>query len=155
MDRLMLLKESGKPDEHRGVGTSADPGLGWGTSLVHSNLLFTVRSPTSPQDVVPKYRPVTKRPFIASSGSGSRRYFLESASKTIDNDVVLVLCHHAEAALSRMKRPTKKASASTDPKDQALRERMAAAYFDLGKLMDNQEYQEEAEAFYKKAQKME
>ncbi|KAG0220937.1 hypothetical protein BGX31_010349 [Mortierella sp. GBA43] len=31
---------------------------------------------------------------------------------------------------------------------------MAAAYFDLGKLMDNQEYQEEAEAFYKKAQKM-
>ncbi|KAI8346738.1 hypothetical protein B0O80DRAFT_430695 [Mortierella sp. GBAus27b] len=47
--------------------------------------------------------------------------FLENANKTTDHDILLVLCHHAEAALSRMKALTKKTSTSADPKDQALR----------------------------------
>ncbi|KAG0200341.1 hypothetical protein BGX31_004074, partial [Mortierella sp. GBA43] len=71
-----------------------------------------------------------------------------------DRDVVLVLCHHAEVVLAQMKRSTKKASTSTDPKDQALRERIAAAYFDLGKLMEGREHHEEAKVFYNKAQKL-
>ncbi|KAG0214598.1 hypothetical protein BGX31_001053, partial [Mortierella sp. GBA43] len=80
--------------------------------------------------------------------------FLDGANRTIDHDVLQVLCHQAEAALSRMKRRTKKIVASTDPKDQALCERIASAYLELGRLMDNQDCREEAEAFYAKAKKV-
>ncbi|KAI8346737.1 hypothetical protein B0O80DRAFT_430693 [Mortierella sp. GBAus27b] len=82
--------------------------------------------------------------------------FLESTSKSSDSDIVLILCHHAEAILSQIKRSTKKsATTAADSEDQAQRERVAEAYFNLGRLMDDQEYREEAKAFYKKAQKLE
>ncbi|KAI8346012.1 hypothetical protein B0O80DRAFT_491370 [Mortierella sp. GBAus27b] len=81
--------------------------------------------------------------------------FLEGAKKANDGDVVLILCHHAEAALSQAKGSAKKATTSTDPEEQALRERVAEAYVNLGRLMDGREYRVEAEALYKKAQKLE
>ncbi|KAG0195622.1 hypothetical protein BGX31_006004, partial [Mortierella sp. GBA43] len=80
--------------------------------------------------------------------------FLEGAKKANNDDVVLVLCHHAEAALAQAKSSTKKGSTLTDPDEQDLRERVAEAYFDLGKLMDDRQYRDEAKALYKKAHKL-
>ncbi|KAG0230111.1 hypothetical protein BGX31_005987, partial [Mortierella sp. GBA43] len=79
--------------------------------------------------------------------------FLEGTNKSTDCNIVLILCHHAEATLSAMKRPSKKSTTATDPEEQDQHARVAEAYFNLGKLMDDREYREEAKAFYKKAQK--
>ncbi|KAI8346093.1 hypothetical protein B0O80DRAFT_431112 [Mortierella sp. GBAus27b] len=79
--------------------------------------------------------------------------FLDGAKKAKDDDVVLTLCHHTEAALSQAKGSTKKGSASTDPED--LCERIAEAYVDLARLMEGREHRVEAQALYKKAQKLE
>jgi hypothetical protein len=81
--------------------------------------------------------------------------FLDGAKKAKDDDVVLILCHHAETALSQAKGSTKKGSNSTDPEEQTLRERIAEAYVDLASLMEGREHRVEAEALYKKAQKLE
>lgn len=78
--------------------------------------------------------------------------FLDNAYKIGDIDVALVLCQHAEGALTQARGTTKKVS-RTEPEDQALRERIATAYFDLGKLLDSQDLQAEAQAFYKKSEK--
>lgn len=44
--------------------------------------------------------------------------FLESTSKSSDSDIVLILCHHAEAILSQIKRSTKKsATTAADSED--------------------------------------
>ncbi|KAG0213905.1 hypothetical protein BGX31_001183 [Mortierella sp. GBA43] len=79
---------------------------------------------------------------------------LDGANKTTDHDVLLVLCHQAEAALSRIKRRIKKIAASTDSRDQALRKRIASTYCELGRLMDTRHCREEAEALYLKARKL-
>ncbi|KAF9931591.1 hypothetical protein BGZ65_004811 [Modicella reniformis] len=80
--------------------------------------------------------------------------YLENAYKTNDKDVALVLCHDAEVALTQAKNATKKIE--TQPKDagdQSLRKDVAAAYIDLGKLLESQGYQNEAKALCKKAEK--
>ncbi|KAF9938154.1 hypothetical protein BGZ65_000304, partial [Modicella reniformis] len=81
--------------------------------------------------------------------------YLENAFKTKHNDIALVLGHDAESALAQVKNTSKKAL--THPKDveeQALREGMASAYIGLGRLLDSQGYPVEAQAIYKKAEKL-
>jgi hypothetical protein len=80
---------------------------------------------------------------------------LEGTNKSNDRDIVLILCHYAEVTLSPIKRPSKKSIATAGSEEQAQHGRIAEAYFNLGKLMDDRECREEAKAFYKKAQKFE
>ncbi|KAG0234726.1 hypothetical protein BGX31_004465 [Mortierella sp. GBA43] len=80
--------------------------------------------------------------------------YLKNAYRTKDHGVSLVLCHDAEAALSQAKSANKKYHGHpNDAGYQALREGVAAAYIDLGKLMEVQGYQDEAQTIYKKAEK--
>jgi hypothetical protein len=80
--------------------------------------------------------------------------YLENAYRTTDNDIALVLCHEAEVALSQTKNANKKYPVRpNDDGHQALREGVAAAYIDLGKLLGRRGYQDEAQAVCKKAEK--
>ncbi|KAF9932807.1 hypothetical protein BGZ65_004333, partial [Modicella reniformis] len=80
--------------------------------------------------------------------------YLENAYKTKDKDVALVLCHDAEVALTQAKNATKKNKPQPkDAGDQALRKDVADAYIDLGKLLESQGYQKEAQALCNKAEK--
>ncbi|KAG0218027.1 hypothetical protein BGX31_011710, partial [Mortierella sp. GBA43] len=81
--------------------------------------------------------------------------YLENASKTDDHDIVLVLCQHAEVALSEAKSTFKKASSSSNPEDQVLSKSVATAYYRLGKLLENQDYHDQAQEFFKKSKKLE
>ncbi|KAG0234983.1 hypothetical protein BGX31_004386 [Mortierella sp. GBA43] len=76
--------------------------------------------------------------------------YLENAIRANDNNVVLVLCHNAEVALSQAKNPFKKSSSNSEDRDSRL---VAAAYFDLGKLLEGQGHQEGAQALYKRCKK--
>ncbi|KAF9352827.1 hypothetical protein BGX34_011945 [Mortierella sp. NVP85] len=80
--------------------------------------------------------------------------YLENAYTTADRDIALVLCHETKVALSQAKSADRKYPAH--PKDtgyQSLRDGVATAYIDLGKLLEKQGYQDEAQAIYKKAEK--
>jgi hypothetical protein len=80
--------------------------------------------------------------------------YLDNAYRTKDHDVALMLCHDAEVALAQAKRANRKYP--VHPKDagyQALLDGVAAAYIDLGKIMESQGYQQEAQAICKKAEK--
>ncbi|KAF9924898.1 hypothetical protein BGZ65_008083, partial [Modicella reniformis] len=77
--------------------------------------------------------------------------YLENAYKTKDKDIALVLCHDAEIALIQAKNAIK--TQTKDVGDQTLREGVAAAYIDLGKLLESLGYQNEAQALCKKAEK--
>ncbi|KAF9937990.1 hypothetical protein BGZ65_000684, partial [Modicella reniformis] len=80
--------------------------------------------------------------------------YLENAYKTKDQDIALVLCHDAEVTLSQAKNNTKKnRTLPKDAGDQTLREGIAAAFIDLGKLLESQGYQDVAEVICKKAEK--
>ncbi|KAG0196762.1 hypothetical protein BGX31_005178, partial [Mortierella sp. GBA43] len=82
------------------------------------------------------------------------KVFLQNAYNADDHDVALVLCHHAEATLSQAKGGAKKPSASSSsPEDQSIREDVATAYFNLGRLLDHYGHRDEAQAFYKKSEK--
>ncbi|KAK3810124.1 MAG: hypothetical protein J3Q66DRAFT_443682, partial [Benniella sp.] len=80
--------------------------------------------------------------------------YLENAYKIEDPDIALVLCHEAEAALSQGKSANKKLRAhQNDARHEALREGMATAYIDLGKLLEKRGYQGEGQAMCEKAEK--
>ncbi|KAG0222670.1 hypothetical protein BGX31_008961 [Mortierella sp. GBA43] len=79
--------------------------------------------------------------------------YLEIAHRTDSNNVALVLCHHAEVALSQAKGTTKKSFAS-DLEDQVMKKKIAAAFFSLGTLLENRGYRQQAETFYKKCKKL-
>jgi hypothetical protein len=78
---------------------------------------------------------------------------LENAYNLDDHDIALVLCQHAEATLYQAKGGTKKSSATTDPEEQAIREKIATAYYNLGELLENQGHPNVARAFFKKSEK--
>ncbi|KAF9997522.1 hypothetical protein BGZ65_006899, partial [Modicella reniformis] len=81
--------------------------------------------------------------------------YLENAFKATDHDIVLILCHDAEAALAQVKSSSKKILIhSEDSEEQALREGVATAYIGLGKLLDNQGYPDEAQTLYEEAEKL-
>ncbi|KAF9346027.1 hypothetical protein BGX34_004272, partial [Mortierella sp. NVP85] len=74
--------------------------------------------------------------------------YLENASKAQDPDIALVLCHDTEVSLSQVKKGVRHAD------DQFLREGIATAYIDLGRVLDSRGHHNEAQASYKKAEKL-
>ncbi|KAK3810142.1 MAG: WD40-repeat-containing domain protein [Benniella sp.] len=80
--------------------------------------------------------------------------YLENAYRTKDQDIVLVLCHEVEAALSQAKSASKKLhTQSGDAQYQAMRDGVATAYVDLNKLLERQGHPDVALAIMKKAVK--
>ncbi|KAF9347363.1 hypothetical protein BGX34_003200 [Mortierella sp. NVP85] len=80
--------------------------------------------------------------------------YLENAYRTADHDIALVLCHEAEAALSQAKSANKKIHAPPgDTHYQVLRDGVAAAYIDLGKLLERQGHPDLAHSICKKSEK--
>jgi len=80
--------------------------------------------------------------------------YLENAYKTTDHDIALLLCHDAEVALTQAKNANKKIHTRPGDTDyQVLRDGVAAAYIDLGKLLERQGYPDVGEALCKKAEK--
>ncbi|KAF9356793.1 hypothetical protein BGX34_009760 [Mortierella sp. NVP85] len=74
--------------------------------------------------------------------------YMESAWRTDDNDVALVLCNDTEMALAQAKKAVKRAE------DPCMKEDIAKAYMDLGNILKGRERASHAEISYKKAQKL-
>jgi hypothetical protein len=80
--------------------------------------------------------------------------YLENAYKAVDDDIALLLCHDAEVALSQAKSANKELHPQPgDINYQALRDGVAVAIIDLGKLLERQGYAGAAHTIYKKAEK--
>ncbi|KAF9931765.1 hypothetical protein BGZ65_004738, partial [Modicella reniformis] len=80
--------------------------------------------------------------------------YLENAYKTMDKGIALVLCRDAEATLIQAKSATKKHPIHLkDVGSKILKEGIASAYIDLGKLLHGHGYRVEAQAICKKAEK--
>jgi hypothetical protein len=75
-------------------------------------------------------------------------FFLDGAGKAQDRDIALALCHETELTLFQ----SKKSAKCTD--DQTVRQGIAVAFIGLGKVLDIHEHRTEAQAIYKKAEKM-
>ena len=74
--------------------------------------------------------------------------YLDNARKTTDPYVALVLCHDTEVSLAQAVRGVKRL------KVPVVRQVIAAAYVQLGWLLKSRSLLEEADAFYKKAEKL-
>jgi len=74
--------------------------------------------------------------------------YLDNARKTTDLCIALALCHDTEASLSQAVRSSKRL------KIPVVRKGIATAYAQLGWLLKNRSLHDEAEAFYKKAEKL-
>jgi len=74
--------------------------------------------------------------------------YLDNARKTTDPYIALTLCHDTEVSLSQAARGSKRM------KLPVVREGIATAYVQLGWLLKNRRLHDEAEAFYKKAEKL-
>ncbi len=79
--------------------------------------------------------------------------YLETARKTKDLEIALVLCDDAEASLSQMKKAVRKAHAPETLADQTLRDKIATVYFEHGKVLDQLGQADRAQTSYKKAKK--
>jgi hypothetical protein len=80
--------------------------------------------------------------------------YLENAYEAPDNDIALVLCRDAEVALSQVKSANKRDPIRPGHAEyQVLRDGIAAAYIDLGKLLERKGYPKESLAFCKKTEK--
>jgi len=76
------------------------------------------------------------------------RVYLENARQMTDVKLSLVLCHDTEVSLSQAKRAAKHADNPT------LKEGIATAYIDLGRLLYDRDHHVEAQTSYKKAHKL-
>ncbi|KAI8346703.1 hypothetical protein B0O80DRAFT_490923 [Mortierella sp. GBAus27b] len=76
--------------------------------------------------------------------------YLDNACKATDRDIILVLCHDTEVALTHVK---KAAKAKQHQEDMNMRERIAMVFVNLGDLLQKQGHQEEAQAFFKKSER--
>jgi len=74
--------------------------------------------------------------------------YLENANNANDTNISLVLCHDTEVSLSQAKKAIKYSE------NQALVDGIAAAYTDLGKLLERRGHGTEAQVSYKKAEKL-
>ncbi|KAF9945701.1 hypothetical protein BGZ65_010466, partial [Modicella reniformis] len=74
--------------------------------------------------------------------------YLENANKTKDLNITLVLCHDTETSLSQARKGAKR------DEHQAVREGVTTAYIGLGRVLENRGHLIEAQASYKKAEKM-
>ncbi|KAF9351382.1 hypothetical protein BGX34_000590, partial [Mortierella sp. NVP85] len=79
---------------------------------------------------------------------GLANVYLEYAGKAQDTDIALVLCHDTELALSQAKKGTKGGD------DQTMRQEIATSYLGLGRVLAIRGYISEAQAIYKKAEKL-
>ncbi|KAF9995676.1 hypothetical protein BGZ65_008691, partial [Modicella reniformis] len=75
--------------------------------------------------------------------------YLENANRVTDNDIALVLCHDTEESLSQARKSARRAE------DQVVRDGVATAYINLGKVLDSRRHHNEAQISYKKAEKLE
>jgi hypothetical protein len=73
--------------------------------------------------------------------------YLDNARKTADPHIALTLCHDTEVSLSQAARGLKRL------KYPVLREGIATTYAQLGWLLKSRRLHDEADAFYKKAEK--
>ncbi|KAF9361005.1 hypothetical protein BGX34_007376 [Mortierella sp. NVP85] len=74
--------------------------------------------------------------------------YLENASRENDPNITLVLCHDTEVSLSQ----ARKAVRLTE--DRTIREEIASIHIELGRLLENRGHMNEAQDFYKKAEKL-
>ncbi|KAF9345876.1 hypothetical protein BGX34_004388, partial [Mortierella sp. NVP85] len=74
--------------------------------------------------------------------------YLENAFDTNDPDIALVLCDDTEASLDQVKKSAKQ------DKDQTLTEGITMAYIGLAKLLESLQHFKEAQASFKKAEKL-
>src|SRR4051812_21610366 len=74
--------------------------------------------------------------------------YLEHAGKTQDTGIALVLCHDTEVALSQAKKGAKHGDAQT------MRQGIASGYIGLGRVLEMRGRRNEAQAIYKKAEKL-
>jgi hypothetical protein len=74
--------------------------------------------------------------------------YLEHAGTVQDTDIALVLCHDTEAALSQAKKGAKHAD------DQTMRREIASGYIGIGRVLEMRGRRSEAQAIYKKAEKL-
>ncbi|KAK3809381.1 MAG: hypothetical protein J3Q66DRAFT_373650 [Benniella sp.] len=75
--------------------------------------------------------------------------YLDNACNEDDDNIALVLCHDTEVSLYQAKKAVKRIE------DQYLIKEIAIAYMDLGNLLENRGYPNEAKVSYKKAGKLE
>jgi len=74
--------------------------------------------------------------------------YLDNARKTPDPYIALALCHDTEVSLSQAARASKRLTVPV------VRKEIASAYVQLGSLLKSRSLHDEAEAFYKKAEKL-
>ena len=74
--------------------------------------------------------------------------YLEHAGKTRDHDIALVFCHDTEVSLSQARRAAKSGD------DRAIRQGIATGYIGLGRVLAIRGFISEAQAIYKKAEKL-
>jgi len=74
--------------------------------------------------------------------------YLEHAGKTKDPDIALVFCHDTEVSLSQARRAAKRSD------DQAVRQEIATGYIGLGRVLEIRGHGSEAQAIFKKAEKL-
>ncbi|KAG0215397.1 hypothetical protein BGX31_000857, partial [Mortierella sp. GBA43] len=74
--------------------------------------------------------------------------YLEGACSANDPEIAIALCHDTEVSLSQAKRAIKR----TD--NQTVLGGIATAYIDLGKLLENRGFENEAQISFKKAEKL-
>lgn len=79
--------------------------------------------------------------------------YLESARRHKNLKIALILCDDAEASLSQMKKALRKADAPETLADQTLRGKIAAVYFEHGKVLEKLDQRDKAQASFKKAEK--
>lgn len=75
--------------------------------------------------------------------------YLENAINATDSELTLVFCHDTEVTLSQAKRIV-----NNNSDDKTLREGIATAYVNLGQLLHTRGHFREAQASYKKAERM-
>jgi len=94
---------------------------------------------------------------IASSPRGSlspkkalelANVYLEAAFNTADSDIALVLCHDTKVSLSQAKKSVKHGKNPTVVKG------LATAYIGLGKMLESHGHVGEAQASFKKAERL-
>jgi hypothetical protein len=84
------------------------------------------------------------RPLLPSQALDLANIYLENAGKVADSEIALVLCHDTEASLSQAKKTA----------DQSVIDGIAATYSGLGKQLEELGRDGEAQAIYKKAEKL-
>ncbi|KAG0226493.1 hypothetical protein BGX31_007277 [Mortierella sp. GBA43] len=83
--------------------------------------------------------------FSPQKALGLANLYMETATNTGDPETVLMLCYDTEVSLSQARKTVKRAE------DQALILEIAAAYFDLGTVLEKSGYNTEAQASFKMA----